>query len=87
MKLIPASTLYDRIVSNMRKDYLLQKSLRLKEEAEQLAEQSRKQAAGRFCWQSQDEWDTAYKSIDRYYEEKRQFNDLKRKRPVQNKPH
>jgi len=75
MKSIPVLTLYDRIASNMRRDYQLQKSLRLREEAARLAAQSRKKAAGRVYERSQDEWAEAYRSIATY-EEKRQFNDI-----------
>jgi len=67
-------TLFDRIVSAMHRDYQLQKSLRLRQEAARLAEQSRKQDAERVCRQSRDEWDAAYRSIATSYEEKRQFN-------------
>jgi hypothetical protein len=34
MKSIPVLTLYDRIVSNMHRDYLLQKSLQLRQETD-----------------------------------------------------
>jgi len=71
-----AFTLFDRIISAMHRDFQFQKSLRLKEEAARLAEQSRKQAAGRVCERSRDEWDAAYRSVASYYEEKRQFNDF-----------
>jgi len=45
----------------------------LKKEAERLANQHRKQAAGRVCWESREEWEAGYKRIEEYYKEKREF--------------
>jgi len=55
----------------------------IEQEAERLAEQSRKQAAGRVCWQSREEWEAGYKRIEEYYKEKREFEAvLNAPRPV-----
>jgi len=55
----------------------------IEQEAERLAEQSRKQAAGRVCWQSRAEWEAAYEHIAAYYREKREFEAvLNAPRPV-----
>jgi hypothetical protein len=48
----------------------------LKEEAERLLKRLNKQAAGRVCWHSREEWEAAYKRIDAYYTEKRDWNTL-----------
>jgi hypothetical protein len=48
-------------------------SSKLEEESKYLAEQVRKQAAGRVCWESREEWETGYKRIEEYYKEKREF--------------
>jgi hypothetical protein len=48
----------------------------LKAEAERLLRHLNKQAAGRVCWQSREEWEAAYKRIDAYYKEKREWNTL-----------
>ena len=48
----------------------------IKEEAEYLANQLRKKAAGRVCWQSKAEWEAAYQGIEEFYREKKLFNDL-----------
>jgi len=45
----------------------------LEEEAKYLANQLRKEAAGRVCWQSRAEWEAAYEHIAAYYREKREF--------------
>jgi hypothetical protein len=45
----------------------------LQKEAERLAELLRRQAAGRVCWQTRDEWKAAYKQVEDYYKEKREF--------------
>ena len=45
----------------------------IEKEAEFLANQVRKQAAGRVCWESREEWEAGYKRIEEYYKEKREF--------------
>jgi len=49
---------------------------KLKQEAEYLANQVRKQAAGRVCWESREEREAACKRIEQYYEEKKAFEEL-----------
>jgi hypothetical protein len=48
----------------------------IKQEAEYLTSQLRKEAAGRVCQMSRDEWVAAYEHIAAYYREKKLFNDL-----------
>jgi hypothetical protein len=46
----------------------------LRKEAERLRRLTEQQAAGRVCEQSREERDAAYKNIERYYNEKKEFD-------------
>jgi hypothetical protein len=52
----------------------------LKEEAERLQKHLSKQAAGRVCERSREEWEAAYARIDAYYKDKKEWNKLFRPR-------
>jgi hypothetical protein len=54
----------------------------LQKEADRLADLLRRQAAGRVCWQTRDEWKAAYKRVEEYYKEKRDEAVLNAPRPV-----
>jgi hypothetical protein len=45
----------------------------LQKEADRLADLLRREAAGRVCWESREEWEAGYKRIEAYYKEKREF--------------
>jgi hypothetical protein len=80
VKPIPApsetSVLQELISIYFKENYRLLEPGQLKEEAERLLKQLNKQAAGRVCWHSGEEWEAAYKKIDAYYKEKRDWNTL-----------
>ena len=80
MEPIPApsetSVLLELISIYFKENYPLLEPEQLKEEAERLLKHLNKQAAGRVCWRSREEWEVTYKRIDAYYKEKRDWNTL-----------
>ena len=70
------SVLQELINIYFKEHYPLLGPKQLKEEAERLQKHLHKQAAGRVCSHSREEWEAAYKKIDAYYKEKRDWNAL-----------
>ncbi len=74
------SVLKELIDIYMKEHYKCLEPEPLKGEAERLREHLNKNAAGRVCWQSREEWEAAYANIDAYYKEKKEWNKLFRPR-------
>ena len=70
------SVLQELIGIYMRENYKALEPQQLKEEAERLQKHLNKNAAGRVCWQSPEEWEAAYANIAAYYKEKKEWNKL-----------
>jgi hypothetical protein len=70
------SVLRDLIETYMKENYEPLAPEELKAEAERLQRHLNKNAAGRVCERSREEWEAVYSSIDAYYKDKKEWNKL-----------